>query len=153
MNDDWNFGDLTNAVTAQGSTTTEELTTLTTLEDTTTTTQVTTTVELTTTTTQQPTTSDPCSPHPCNTGTCAASGGSYTCTCTSTHYGTQCQNACPYSRTWDTAHKKPAGWSGGNPVVYIHFEDQDCIDLSGATFVSGKVIIKVPLQKDFSLSH
>ena len=141
MNDDWNF---------ENSTTTEGLTTLTTSEDTTTTTQVTTTTTaeettttstemVTTTTTQEATTSDPCSPNPCNSGTCAASGVSYTCTCPSTHYGAECQNACPYSRTWDTAHKKPSGWSGGNPVVYIHFEDQDCLELNGATFVAGKV--------------
>ncbi len=129
--------------TSEDTTTTTQVATTTTAEETTTmiteTLTTTTTAELTTTTTHEATTSDPCSPNPCNSGTCAASGGSYTCTCPSTHYGTECQNACPYSRTWDTAHKKPAGWSAGNPAVYIHFDDQDCIELNGATFVAGKV--------------
>ncbi len=80
VSESWNLGQSLGATTEQS---TEQVTTTTQ-----TTTVTTTSTEAVTTTAQQTTTADPCTGNPClNSGTCAPSGGGYTCTCPATHYG------------------------------------------------------------------
>ncbi len=50
---------------------------------------------------------------------------------------TQRTTPCPYSRAWGPFN--PDTWYRDDPTVYIPFNDQDCIDFQGSTFVAGMV--------------
>jgi EGF-like domain len=98
---------------------------------------------------------DPCSPNPCqNGGTCAASGSSYTCTCTGGYTGTNCETSPPPPGPTIGCHDSP-GTSGDNGVDDLYYLGPiDTVDnvrfhraprdgtCTGSSFQAGYVLIE-----------
>lgn len=104
---------------------------------------------------------DPCSPNPCqNGGTCAASGSSFTCTCTGGFTGTNCEIPPPPAEPTIGCHDAPAnsGNTGTDDLFYlgpidtinnVRFfrapRDGTC---SGSSFQNGSALISAASAAD-----
>ena len=73
--------------------------------------------------------SNPCDPHPCNSGSCQDAGsGNHVCTCPATHTGTNCESELPCN---NSPCQNGATCSNDNP--YVDANSYTCSCLSGYT--------------------
>jgi hypothetical protein len=104
---------------------------------------------------------DPCSPNPCqNGGTCAASGSSYTCTCTGGYTGPNCETSPPPAGPAIGCHDSP-GTSGNTGVDDLYYLGPiDTVDnvrfhraprdgtCTGSSYQNGAVLIEAASEAD-----